>query len=64
MSDGSGYLLFVWSPAGYTVREEQGDPPRPGDELTDGDQTLVISKVGVSPFPGDTRTCAYSVGKA
>jgi hypothetical protein len=63
MSDGTGYLLFVWSPAGYTLREEQGDPPSPGDELAEGDVTLVISKVGASPFPGDPRTCAYSVGK-
>ena len=31
--DGTGYLLFVWSPAGYTLREEHGDPPRVGDEL-------------------------------
>ena len=29
MTDGNGYLLFVWSPAGYTLREEQGDPPQP-----------------------------------
>jgi hypothetical protein len=63
MSDGNGYLLFVWSPAGYTLREEHGDLPNIGDELAEGDTTLVISKVGVSPFPGDPRACAYSVGK-
>ncbi len=61
--DGSRYLLFVWSPAGYTLREEHGDPPQPGDELEEDGVTLVISKVGASPFPGDDRTCAYSVGK-
>ena len=61
--DGSRYLLFVWSPAGYTLREEQGEPPQPGDELEEDGVTLVISKVGASPFPGDDRACAYSVGK-
>ena len=27
MADGSGYLLFVWSPSGYSLREMDGDPP-------------------------------------
>ena len=27
MSDGNGYVLFVWSPAGYTLREMDGDLP-------------------------------------
>jgi hypothetical protein len=55
---------MVWSPAGYTIREMSGSPPRPGDELEDGEYTLVINKVGASPFPGDNRTCAFSVGKS
>ena len=55
---------MVWSPAGYTLREEEGDPPEPGYEFEDGDRTLVVNKVGASPLPGDTRACAYSVGKA
>ena len=57
------YVLFVWSPAGYTIRELDGDPPQVGDEVDDNGQTLVISKVGASPLPGDNRACAYSVGK-
>ena len=28
-----------------------------------GGHVLVVSKVGVSPLPGDSRACAYSVGK-
>jgi hypothetical protein len=55
-----GYLLFVWSPSGYTLRELEGEPPRVGDELDDG---LVVTKVGPSPVPGDTRPCVYSLGR-
>jgi hypothetical protein len=58
----SGYLLFVWSPAGYTLRELDGDPPPVGQELDEDGRTIVISKIGASPLPGDTRPCAYSVG--
>jgi hypothetical protein len=55
-----GYLLFVWSPSGYSLREHDGEPPRVGDELEDG---LVVTKIGPSPVPGDTRPCAYSMGR-
>ena len=63
MADGNGYLLFVWSPAGYSLRELQGDPPQVGEELEDGDRQLVVNKIGASPLPGDTRRCVFSVGK-
>jgi len=56
-------VLFLWSPSGYTIRELEGEPPNVGDELEENGQTLVVSKVGASPLPGDDRTCAYSVGK-
>ena len=62
MTDDLGYLLFVWSPGGYTLRDEAGAPPAVGFEFSEDGRTLVISKVGASPFPGDPRTCAYSVG--
>ena len=55
-----GYVLFVWSPSGYTLREQSGEPPRVGEELDDG---LVVTKVGPSPMPGDSRPCVYSIGK-
>ena len=55
-----GYLLFVWSPSGYTVREASGRLPNVGDEVEEG---LIVTKIGVSPFPGDTRPCAYSMGE-
>jgi hypothetical protein len=63
MSDGNGYLLFVWSPTGYSLREQQGEPPAVGTELEDGDRLLVVNKIGASPLPGDTRQCVFSVGK-
>jgi hypothetical protein len=55
---------MVWSPAGYTLREMEGTPPLPGHEFADGERMLVVNKVGASPFPGDTRACAFSVGKS
>ena len=42
MAEGSSYLLFLWSPAGYSLREMEGDPPRVGHEFEEGDHTLVV----------------------
>lgn len=57
-----GYLLFVWSPTGYTLREVNGEPPQVGDEVEDGERSLVVSKIGASPYPRDSRVCVYSMG--
>jgi hypothetical protein len=57
------YVLFVWSPSGYTIREVDGELPHLGEELEEMGHTIVINKIGVSPLPGDARPCAYSVGK-
>jgi len=59
----SGYVLFVWSPTGYTLRELEGEPPSVGHEFEDGDRTLVVTKIGASPLPDDRRPCAFSVGR-
>jgi hypothetical protein len=56
----SGHLLFVWSPAGWTLRERDGEAPSLGATVEDGETRLRISKVGPSPFPGDKRPCAYT----
>jgi hypothetical protein len=56
------YLLFVWSPAGYTLRELEGEPPQVGDRFEEGDLKLVVNKIGASPLPGDARACVFSVG--
>jgi hypothetical protein len=62
MSDGNGYVLFVWSPAGYTLREMDGDLPEVGHRWDEDGLALQINKIGVSPLPDDTRSCAFSVG--
>jgi hypothetical protein len=60
----NSYLLYVSSPAGYSLRELEGDPPSVGDEVEDDGRMVVINKVGRSPLPGDPRPCAYSFGKS
>ena len=57
------YLLFAWSPSGYELRERDGDPPEIGTELTDNGHELVVTKIGPSPLPGDSRPCAYTSGR-
>jgi hypothetical protein len=56
------YLIFVWSPAGYELREQDGEPPSVGDEVEVDGRALRITKLGASPLPGDDRVCAYSTG--
>lgn len=62
--NGEGYLLMVWSPAGYTLRDMEGNLPSPGHEFEDDGRILEINKIGASPLPGDNRACAFSVGKS
>jgi hypothetical protein len=56
------YLIFVWTPTGYELREQDGDPPSVGDQVEVDEKRLSITKLGVSPLPGDDRVCAYSMG--
>lgn len=56
------HLLFVWSPTGYRLAEQDGDPPSPGDVVEHGEQRYRVSKIGPSPLPGDERPCAYLEG--
>jgi hypothetical protein len=56
------YLVFAWSPAGYMLIERDGDPPKIGDEVEVDDRRLRVTKVGVSPLPGDQRPCVFSEG--
>ncbi len=53
------YLLFVWKPSGYELREREGDPPTVGEEVEEEDVRFTVSKVAPSPLPGDERRCAY-----
>lgn len=56
------YLVFVWAPTGYELEEREGEPPKVGEEVEVGDRRLRVTKVGVSPLPGDQRTCVFSMG--
>ena len=53
------YLLFVSKPTGYELRERDGEPPSVGDVVEEEDGRMRVSKLALSPLPGDTRTCAY-----
>jgi hypothetical protein len=56
------YLVFVWSPAGYSLQEREGEPPKVGEDVEIDDRRLRVTKVGVSPLPGDQRPCVFSDG--
>jgi hypothetical protein len=53
------YLLFVWKPTGYELRERDGEPPKVGDEVEEDGVQMTVTKVAASPLPGDARRCAY-----
>jgi len=53
------YLLFVWKPSGYELREAEGEIPSVGAEVEQDGETLRVTKVAPSPLPGDSRVCAY-----
>jgi hypothetical protein len=55
------YLLWLWKPTGYELREESGSAPSVGTEVTEGEHRLRVTKVGPSPLPGDSRLCAYTI---
>jgi hypothetical protein len=54
------YLLFIWKPTGYELREAEGETPAIGSvvELEEGLRQQV-SRVAPSPLPGDGRRAAY-----
>jgi hypothetical protein len=58
-SDRVKYLLFVWKPTGYELRERDGELPSVGSVLDEEDGRMVVTRVGPSPLPGDSRRCAY-----
>ena len=53
------YLLFVWKPTGYELRERDGEPPSIGSVVEEEDGRMVVTRIGPSPLPGDDRRCAY-----
>jgi hypothetical protein len=59
VTEGNGYLAFVWSPSGYRLSEREGEPPAPGTEVELDGEKLRVTKLAPSPLPGDTRPCVY-----
>jgi hypothetical protein len=59
MTDGNGYLLFVWNTSGYELREADGEVPAVGAEVEQDDKKMQVMKVAPSPLPGDSRPCVY-----
>ena len=55
------YLLFVWKPSGYELREAEGEVPSVGAEVEQDEVRLRVTKVAPSPLPGDSRPCVYLI---
>lgn len=55
------YLLFVWKPSGYELREAEGEVPSVGAEVEQDEVKLRVTKVAPSPLPGDSRPCVYLI---
>jgi len=55
------HLLFISTPAGYSLAEREGPAPHRGDriELPGQQISFVVVKRGASPLPNDRRSCAY-----
>jgi hypothetical protein len=53
------YVLFVWTPNGYELREREGEAPSVGSEIEEAGGQFTVAKLAPSPLPGDSRTCAY-----
>jgi hypothetical protein len=53
------YLLFVWKPSGYELREADGEVPAVGAEVEPDGRKLRVTKIAPSPLPGDSRVCVY-----
>src|SRR5262245_12304421 len=54
-----GYLVFVWTPGGYALRQGEGEAPAAGNRLTLDGVEYAVAKLGPSPLPADTRRCAF-----
>ena len=59
MNDAQTYLAFVWTPAGYQLREERGELPTVGSTVESNGEHWTVYKIAPSPLPGDARVCAY-----
>jgi hypothetical protein len=54
-----GHVLFVWNPSGYALLSRAGEPPPVGSDVGISGGSRVVTKIGPSPLPGDSRPCAF-----
>ena len=47
MSEEQTYLAFVWSPAGYVLREEHGQLPHVGETVESDGKRWTVLKIGL-----------------
>ena len=59
MSTAEKYLLFVWKPTGYELRERDGEIPGLGTVVELDEGRMEVNRIAPSPLPGDGRRCAY-----
>jgi hypothetical protein len=55
------HLLFISTSGGYALVEREGPPPPLGRgiEVPEQSASFLVTKLGPSPLPNDSRTCAY-----
>ena len=53
------YLVFVWKPTGYELREREGELPSVGSVVDVEEGRFMVTRIGPSPLPGDDRRFAY-----
>jgi hypothetical protein len=54
------YLVFVSTPNGYDLREQEGEPPAVGSPIDVDNRRLRVTKLAPSPLPNDARITAYT----
>jgi hypothetical protein len=55
----ASHLLFVPTPKRYVLVERDGSPPPEGSPLELDEGRFLVVKVGRSPFPDESRDCAF-----
>ena len=58
-SDSDSHLLFLVADASYLIREASGPAPVPGTVLDLLEGRFRVARVGASPYPDDSRACAF-----
>ena len=59
--DDDNHVLLVPSETGFVTLERPGPAPQPGDTVGLPIGRYKVSRRGASPFPADTRGCAYLI---